>query len=242
MCSNSNNNRRHHISYYVVAINGRMVDRRRVTNPALRTAGMPRPLAHAAANRAWAMRPDSAGPEKRDDLPARSRSDHEGWCAAALLRPQDAPARIHSTEGLRNKVAQYGRDPAASALVMRNILDHSTFMAVVDLRDDPSREADGATIVRGAIWTPGITERGTKVSVQIYTEIAGNSSRAEEELEWIAQECYNLRELSIEVIGENNLDVAVSIRDRLAAGAWARFPGPQEVSVNLTASLYETEA
>lgn len=43
MCSNRNNNRRHPIGHYVVEVDGVMVDRRRVADPVLRAAGLPKP-------------------------------------------------------------------------------------------------------------------------------------------------------------------------------------------------------
>lgn len=47
MCSNKNNNRTHGLDYYVATINGVKVDRRRVTDPVLRVAGMPKRITPA---------------------------------------------------------------------------------------------------------------------------------------------------------------------------------------------------
>jgi hypothetical protein len=44
MCSNKNNNRTRHLSHYVVVVNGVPVDRRRVNDPVLKVAGMPKPV------------------------------------------------------------------------------------------------------------------------------------------------------------------------------------------------------
>jgi hypothetical protein len=44
MCSNKNNNRTHALGYYVVEVDGVWVDRRRVNDPALKAAGMPKPI------------------------------------------------------------------------------------------------------------------------------------------------------------------------------------------------------
>jgi len=47
MCSNKNNNRTHSLPYYVVEQNGVLVDRRGVTDPVLKTAGMPKRITPA---------------------------------------------------------------------------------------------------------------------------------------------------------------------------------------------------
>jgi hypothetical protein len=44
MCSNKNNNRTRALGYYVVVVNGVPVDRRRVSDPVLKVAGMPKPI------------------------------------------------------------------------------------------------------------------------------------------------------------------------------------------------------
>ena len=44
MCSNKNNNRTRDLSWYVTEVDGKMVDRSRVTDPVLRVAGMPQPI------------------------------------------------------------------------------------------------------------------------------------------------------------------------------------------------------
>lgn len=44
MCSNKNNNRTRALGWYVTEVDGKMVDRRRITDPVLRVAGMPQPI------------------------------------------------------------------------------------------------------------------------------------------------------------------------------------------------------
>lgn len=44
MCSNKNNNRTRDLSWYVTKVGDKMVDRRKVTDPVLRVAGMPQPI------------------------------------------------------------------------------------------------------------------------------------------------------------------------------------------------------
>ena len=283
MCSNSANNRRHHLSYYVVNINGVNVDRRRVTDPAVKYRDMPKQLAVAGrAKRATlpvperrpiAIIPARAGPSaearanrtfdpvptfdpratlkanlanqsrlnvdaKRADrllrrqhqkqirklrsfrqakqaeqltvnLPVLARSDSQGLAAAYLLRPQDAPKKVFSFQGLQSHCSWFGPNPRAHEMVKQNAYKNSVFATTIDLRDDPQRSPNGNTIRRGAIYDSAeAADNARFVSVQIYVEIFSNRLRAQERLRWILEACPNLQRLDVEIIGSDSLSLA----------------------------------
>lgn len=311
MCSGPNNNRTRALSYYVVEQDGKMVDRRQVTNPKVKTTGMPKPVSHsqqrAATNHAGAThhthhtrvaspvvqrpaskaRPTTTANQPRRSsalkkiskelvaaikadralhrlhrhqvrklrstkaakqealkqpiLPAFARSDAEGYFAAQWLKPQHAPAKVHYHSSLENLCLQYGNNPLAHELVKANAYKHSTFMAVVDLRKDPSNPR-GSTIRRGAVYEPESGLNATKINIQIYLAKKLHTSQARKELRRIVQHCAELRELNVEIIGENNLAVAREIGNELNSAAgrslWARFGG-RKVDITITASIYE---
>jgi hypothetical protein len=321
MCSNKNNNRRHYTTHCVVE-QGRCIidDRTRITDPALRVAGMPLPAgqtvvavpvavaagavlsADAAAialapipvlNRprvyppipAFDARPTIAAARRAafgqigranteaiaanrvlrkqhikqvrklrsykiakenvarlPQLPLVARSDVEGLTAAKLLTAQQAPALIHSHESLENKCRQYGNNPLAHQLVRANIWQHSTMVAVVDLRDDEERSYDGNTLRRGAIYEPETALSCAKVNLQIYCEVTGNKERALREFRRVARFCPSIQALNVEVIGENNLPAAQEVARVLQAEFEAGSSGfAGDVAIDFAATLYESE-
>jgi hypothetical protein len=324
MCSNKNNNRTRALGYYVTEIDGKMVDRSRVTDPVLRVAGMPQPIlpaeqptiavdplpltgdampADAAAIEAaqipladkpreyqpipafnagptiQAQREAHRAPLKQQDrankeavkadratrkahkkqvrklrsyktakenaavlpqLPQVARSNAEGLTAAKQLTAQQAPRQIFSQESLMNKCRQYGYNPRAHDLVKANIWRNSIMMTDVDLRDDEERSYDGNTIRRGAIYEPETGEHCAKINLRIFVEMAGNQDRALWELRRIARYCPHLRKLRVEVVGENNLQVAREIAQILLAECESGEAGFRDrVRMQFVASLYE---
>jgi hypothetical protein len=270
MCSNWNNNRRHHVSYYVTDVNGVSTDRTSITNPVLKTAGMPkridcpvcaatrrapRPYAHTAiedkvkvkANKPANNRVAKPLPPRRarksaaraiELLSRVTREDFEGLAAAQQLTPRQAPAQVFSAEALVAKCYEYGANPTAHRLVKGNIMAHSTMMTVVDLRDDKVRAPNGETICRGAIYAPRLGRRAEKISLLLYVEYSGNQRRALEELRRVARLCPNLRELGVEVAGENNLAAAKEVV-RVLEEDFATAFNPTAVEATFRSSLYE---
>lgn len=324
MCSNKNNNRTHGLGYYVTEVNGKMVDRRTVTDPVLRVAGMPAriipaeqpadaadllplagdvlpadaaaielaqiPLAdkpreykpvpafnagptfealrearraalkqQARANKE-AIETDRASRKAHKkqvrklrsykaakenaavlpQLPQVARSNPEGLTAAKQLTAQQAPRQIFSQESLINKCRQYGHNSLAHDLVKVNIWRHSRMVTEVDLRDDKARSYDGNTIRRGAIYEPETADNCAKVDLRIWVEMASNRGRALWEFRRVARYCPRLRSLRVEVVGENNLQVARDIAQILIADYESGEAGfGRRVRMEFDASLYE---
>ncbi|GAB7330565.1 hypothetical protein MBLNU13_g02152t1 [Cladosporium sp. NU13] len=323
MCSNKNNNRTHCLGYYVTEVNGKMVDRRTVTDPVLRVAGMPAriipaeqpadaadllplagdvlpadaaaielaqiPLADKpreykpipafnagptfeALREAWGaalkkqaranreaietdrasriahkkqvrkLRSYKAAKENAavlPQLPQVARSNAEGLTAAKQLTAQQAPRQIFSQESLINKCRQCGHNPLAHDLVKVNIWRHSRMVTEVDLRDDKARSYDGNTIRRGAIYEPETADNCAKVDLRIWVEMASNRGRALWEFRRVARYCPRLRSLRVEVVGENNLQVARDIAQILIADYESGEAGfGRRVRMEFDASLY----
>lgn len=171
-----------------------------------------------------------------------SYSDAEGLARARELLPKDAPPMVFNLQGLEKRCRWYGHHPRAHQLVKENAFANSTFVNVVDLRDDEARAPNGATIRRGAIYEDGEVAAGiSTLSVQIYVEMTGNRVRAVREMERVARICTGLRTLRIEIIGADNLTPAVEIVAYLRASQASWAGEKPAFSVAYSASRYDEE-
>ncbi|KAM0723709.1 hypothetical protein Q7P37_000697 [Cladosporium fusiforme] len=153
-----------------------------------------------------------------------SYSDANGLARAKQLLPKDAPLKIFNLTSLENRCRWFGHSPITHGLVKANAFAHSTFVSVIDLRDDAVRAPNGTTIRASAIYECGeVAASVAKLAVQIYAEMAGN------------------RALDVEIVGCDSRAVAVQIVGALRESQAVWAGEAPAFTVNYSASLYVEE-
>lgn len=188
----------------------------------------------AAATKAHKSIPDPMLP---------SYSDAAGLLRARELLPKDAPLKVFDAASLEARCRWYGHSPIAHGLVKENAYTHSTFVSVIDLRDDEARAPNGTTIRRGAVYDDGAVAAGaTKLALHVFVEMDSNLARATREIKRAVGLCPSLTTLDVEIIGSNvHKDpadfIAAALRESQAlwAGEAPAF------ALALSASRYEEE-
>lgn len=170
------------------------------------------------------------------------RDNAEGLAAAHALLLTNVPKKVFNFKGFKSYCSWYGHNPLAHELVKQKCYDNSTFVTVIDLRDDKERSPNGETIRRGAIYEDGqVKACATKVSVEIFTEVFGNVERSIKELERITRFCPSLRSLDIEILGSNDLHLAEQILESVKHNRYMWAANLFHLSVTYKASRYDED-